>query len=76
VKNLDDVLKDIRPEFDFTSSEDFIGDGMLDSHDVVMLVSELDKTFGISLAGVDIIPEHFRSIATIEALLHKYGNGS
>jgi acyl carrier protein len=76
VTNIEDVLKAIRPEFDFTRSDDFIGDGMLDSYDMLMLVAELDKTFGISLAGVDIIPEHFRSIATIEQLLHKYGAGS
>jgi acyl carrier protein len=76
VKELEDVLRSIRPEFDFTSSEDFIGDGMLDSYDMVMLVAELDKTFGVSLAGVDIIPENFRSVATIEKLLLKYGEGS
>jgi len=73
---IEKVLKTIRPEFDFTSSEDFIGDGMLDSYDMVMLVSEIDRTFGINLAGVDIIPENFRSIARIENLLRKYGEGS
>ena len=67
------VLKRIRPESDFTASDDFIRDGMLDSFDVVMLVSELDKTFAISIAGTDIIPDHFKDLKAIETLLNKYG---
>jgi acyl carrier protein len=66
------ALQSIRPEFDFTTSTDFIGDGMLDSYDMVMLVAELDKSFGIRLAGRDIVPENFRSISTIEQLVGRY----
>lgn len=67
------ILNGIRPEIDFTTSEDFIGDGMLDSYDMVMLVADLDKSCGITLAGVDIVPENFSSIPAIEALLRRYG---
>jgi len=73
MKTVLEVLKGIRPEFDFTTSEDFIADGMLDSFDVITLISELDQTYGISIAGTDILPENVRSIAAIEKLLHKYG---
>jgi acyl carrier protein len=72
VKTIEEVLRDIRPEFDFSVSTDFIKDGMLDSFDVVTLVSELDKTYKISIAGVDIVPEHFRDVASIEMLVRKY----
>jgi acyl carrier protein len=68
-----EVLKGIRPEFDFTTSEDFIADGMLDSYDVITLISELDQGYGISIAGTDILPENVRNIAAIQELLHKYG---
>jgi acyl carrier protein len=73
VKTIDQLLKEIRPEFDFTSSQDFIADGMLDSFDVIALVADLDKTHGISIAGVDIVPENFQNIASMEKLLRKYG---
>jgi len=73
MKTVLEVLKGIRPEFDFTTSEDFIADGMLDSFDVVTLVSELDQSYGISIAGTDILPENVRNIAAIKQLLHKYG---
>jgi len=73
MKTVADILKEIRPEFDFTPNNDFIADGMLDSFDVVTLVAALDKSFGVSIDGVDIVPENFRSLQTIEALLRKYG---
>lgn len=69
---VEDILRDIRPEFDFTHSEDFFEDGMLDSFDMVTLVSDLDKSYGISIAGADILPENFSSISRIEQLLRKY----
>lgn len=72
MKTVPDVLNEIRPEFDFTTSEDFIGDGMLDSFDVITLVAELDKTYGICIAGVDIVPENFLNIRSLEKLVQKY----
>ena len=41
------ILEELRPEFDFRTSKDFIEDGFLDSFDVVTLVSELDEKYGI-----------------------------
>ena len=67
-----EILQDIRPEVDFNDSEDFIEDGYLDSFDMVALVSNLDKTFGISILGEDIIPENFANIEAIENIVKKY----
>jgi acyl carrier protein len=67
------ILTEIRPEFDFSTSQDFIRDGMLDSLDVVSLVSSLDSTFGISIRGIEIVPENFRNVSTIRALLSRHG---
>jgi len=73
MKSLADILKDIRPEFDFTASQDFIADGMLDSFDMVTLVAALDKNYGISIKGTDIVPENFKNLATITSLLKQSG---
>lgn len=68
------ILTELRPEFDFSEEGlDFIEEGMLDSFDLVNLVSELDATYGISIDGVDIIPENFASVDAIAALLVKNG---
>ena len=68
------ILKEIRPEFDFTKENlNFIDEGMLDSFDVVTLVTTLDKEYNISIDGLDIVPDNFSSIDSIEALLKKNG---
>jgi len=71
-RTIEQVLKQIRPEFDFTASQDFIGDGMLDSYDVITLVAELDNTYAILIPGIDILPENFQNIAAIEQLVRKH----
>ena len=67
------ILHSIRPEFDFTESEDFFRDGMLDSLDMVTLVTTLDETYATSIDGTDIVPENFSSVARIRELMAKYG---
>ena len=67
------ILNDIRPEFDFSEpTENFIEAGMLDSFDLVTLVTSLDETFGISIDGTDILPQNFSNVESISCLLNKY----
>jgi acyl carrier protein len=66
-----EILTDLRPEFDFNENVDFIEEGMLDSFDIVMLVNSLDEKFGVSIDGMEILPENFSSIEKIEQLLIK-----
>jgi len=73
MKSVAEILKEIRPEFDFTNSTDFLADGLLDSFDMMVLVSALDKNYGISIPGTDIVPENFQNLQTIETLLCKNG---
>jgi acyl carrier protein len=73
MKALAEVLREIRPESDFAASRDFLLDGMLDSFDMITLVATLDENYGISIEGVDILPQHFRNFDTLCALLQKYG---
>ncbi len=67
-----EILQDIRPELDFTESNDFIEDGYLDSFDMVALVSAIDKEYGISILGEDIVPENFSNIESIIKIINKY----
>lgn len=67
------ILTELRPEFDFTEDVNFIEEGMLDSFDVINLVTALDDQFGISIDGMDVLPENFASIEKIEMLLKKNG---
>ena len=67
------ILTELRPEFDFNEPLDFIEEGMLDSFDVINLVTALDSEVGISIDGTDVLPDNFSSVENIEALLRKNG---
>ena len=67
------MLKEIRPEFDFTSSSDFVEDGYLDSFDVVTIVSMIEKEFDILISGLDVLPENFSSVEAICNLIIQNG---
>lgn len=67
------ILSEVRPEHDFATSTDFFEDGLLDSFDLVTLVSALDSTYGISIDGMDIVPTNFSNVGAIEALLTRSG---
>lgn len=72
-KKILEMLKNIRPEYDFTTSENFIEDGLLDSFDMVTFVSDLENTYNIIIDGLDIIPENFATVDTILATVKKNG---
>ena len=44
------ILKGIRPDVDFENEKALIEDGILDSFDVVSIISELDDEFGFNSA--------------------------
>ncbi|KFF24556.1 acyl carrier protein [Chryseobacterium vrystaatense] len=68
-----EILNGVRPEFDFSQETDFISRGLLDSFDMVSLVTSLDEQFSISIDGTDILPENFETLDSIENVLKKNG---
>ena len=66
-----EILKEIRPEFEFVGVENFFDEGMLDSFDLMTLVSTLDERFSIKIDGTDILPENFANVESIEALVQR-----
>ena len=68
-----ELLREIRPEFDFENSTDFIEDGYLDSFDIAALVEMIENAFGIVIDGLDILPENFQNIDSIIKVIGKNG---
>ena len=67
------MLAELRPEFDFNDSKDFVIDGLLDSFDIISLVSMLEEKYKVKIDGLDIVPENFTSTEAILALIKKSG---
>ena len=63
------ILKNMHPEVDFTVEEDLIGEGVLDSLDIVTLVTEINSTFDVQIPPEELIPENFMSANAIWALI-------
>ena len=68
-----EILSNLRPEFNFRDSSDFVEDGYLDSFDIISLVSTLEEKYQVKIAGIDVIPENFCSVDAITALIKKSG---
>jgi len=68
-----EILRDIRPGVDWEREDDLIESGLLDSFDMIALVSELNDTFGVSIGLEHLEPENFSSVGTIAALLKDLG---
>ena len=69
MERIREILFDIRPEYDFFEDVNFIEAGMLDSFDVINLVTDIEEKFGIQIDGSDILPENFCSIDSIKNLI-------
>lgn len=67
------MLEELKPEQDFTASTDFIEDGMLDSFDIISLISMLEEEYDIIVDGMDVVPENFVSVDSILELIKKSG---
>ena len=65
------ILSGMHPDVDFETAEDLVDDGILDSLDIVSLVSMIDTEFDVSIPPEEIIPENFNSAEALFALITK-----
>lgn len=65
------ILAELHPEIDYTSSSNLIEDGLLDSFDMVLLITELEKSFDVIIPGDEIRAENFKDIDTITSTFLK-----
>ena len=59
----------MKPGVDFENEKNLIEDRLLDSLDVMNLTVELNDEFDIEITPLDILPDTFKSIETIYALI-------
>lgn len=63
------ILTEMRPDVDFENETALIDNGVLDSFDIISLVSELNDAFSISISPADLDPENFNSAANMWKLI-------
>ena len=68
-KQIMEILTEICPGVDFENEKALIDDGMIDSLDIVAVVTELMEAFDVELGVDDLTPENFNSVEAIEELI-------
>ena len=71
MEKLLEILKGIRPDVDFENETALIDDGILDSFDVVSIISELDHEFDVQVRITELDPENFNSAKSIWNLVQE-----
>ena len=71
MEKLLEILSDLHPEVDFENNESLIDDGILDSLDIVSLVTEIYAEFDVTIPAEEIVPENFNSAKALMALITK-----
>ncbi|SHJ77909.1 acyl carrier protein [Bacteroides stercorirosoris] len=74
MEKLLEILQRVRPDVDFKNETLLIDDGILDSMDVVSIISELDDEFGVQVRINELIPDNFNSVEAIWNLIQNLKN--
>lgn len=65
------ILSDLHPDVDFETEEHLIDDMILDSFDIVSLITEISDEFDVTITAKDIIPENFNSAQALYELIQR-----
>lgn len=68
-KQIIEILSEICPGIDFETETALIDDGLIDSLDIVAVVTELMEAFDVELGVDDLTPENFNSVEAIKELI-------
>ena len=71
MEQLLEILRRMHPDVDFEANDDLIGEGVLDSLDIVTLITEINTTFDVSIPAEEVIPENFNSAEAIYAMIER-----
>ncbi|MDD5940009.1 MAG: acyl carrier protein [Lachnospiraceae bacterium] len=69
-----DILKDIKDDVDFEHCTTLIDDGILDSFDILQIISALNDEYDISIPASEIVPKNFNSAASLYAMVQRLQN--
>lgn len=64
-----EILEDLHPDQEFEGVSTLVTDKVLDSFDIITLISEINDTFDVVVSADKIIPENFDSLDAILRLV-------
>lgn len=64
-----DILEELHSDIDYEAEEKLVDDKILDSFDLVTLVTELGEEFDVDITARDFIAENFNSVDRLVAMI-------
>lgn len=71
MEELLELLEDIKEDVDFEKEEKLIDDHILDSFDILQIISTLNDHYDISIPASEIVPENFNSAKALLAMVKR-----
>ncbi len=71
MEELLELLEDIKEDVDFENCEKLIDDHILDSFDILQIISTLNDHYDISIPASEIVPENFNSVKALLAMVER-----
>jgi acyl carrier protein len=65
------IMSEVRPDIDFETEDKLIDNEMLDSLDIVAIVTDVNDEFDIQINVNDLLPENFNSAKALYELIQK-----
>ena len=69
MNELIEILSELHGDVDFTTEEGLVENGILNSLDIVSLITEISDRFDVQIPAEEILPENFDSAAALWALI-------
>lgn len=71
MEELLEILENLHPEVDFSDCDTLIDDKILDSFDIITLVTEINTEFGVAIPAEELVPENFNSAEALYDLIER-----
>ena len=56
-----EILETVKPGVDYTNEKSLVDNGILESFDIITIISKLNDEFDIEFSVNEVIPENFNS---------------
>ena len=66
-----EILENLHPEVDFDTCTTLIDDKILDSFDIITIISEINEEFDVVIPAEEIVPENFNSAQALYDFVKK-----
>lgn len=74
MEELMDILTELHPDVDYDTCTTLVDDRIIDSFDIISIVSEVAARMDVQIPAEEIIPDNFNSAKALYALIERLEN--